>query len=210
MHTKMRTWNWPAIVMAAAALALAGYQSPAMRSPALATPVERTAVAVVDLEKLYAELNQKADRDTAVRERAETLKKDLADRKKALERLEQDLELFAPGTDKHDEALKKLAEAAATYQTQTKFGRLIIELENGRVLRDVYESIKNEARQLADELGYDLVVVDDSIAEVPPGGEGETTRQISARRVLYASPRIDITAALIERMNKAFVAGAGG
>jgi Skp family chaperone for outer membrane proteins len=209
MQRFTRSWNVPTTVLAAGMLAMAGYQALAARPPAAAPPSEPTSVAVVDLETLYAGLTQKAELDGRVKLRVDEFQKKLDDQKKAVERLEQDLDLFAAGTPRHDEALKALSEAASLYRTHAKHGQLIIELEKGRVLREVYATIKKEARQLAEEMGFDLVLVDDSVSEIPPGGELETTRQISARRVLHANPRIDITTTLIERMNRAFLAGAG-
>ncbi len=57
---------------------------------------------------------------------------------------------------------------------------------------------------LAEQEGYALVVVDDSIVDFQSGTEADMMRQISARRMLYASPRVDITDALIMQMNNAF------
>jgi hypothetical protein len=56
---------------------------------------------------------------------------------------------------------------------------------------------------MATSNGYDLVLVNDSLAEIPPGTEEELNRQISARRILFANPRIDLTDELIAYMNAA-------
>ena len=53
--------------------------------------------------------------------------------------------------------------------------------------------------------GYDIVLVDDTVAELPEDTtEAETMRQISARRMLYANPQVDISDELIVRMNQDF------
>jgi hypothetical protein len=60
---------------------------------------------------------------------------------------------------------------------------------------------------MAEQNQYDIVFVDDSIAALPENTtESEMMRQISARRMLYSSPRIDITDFMIAQMNAEFVA----
>ena len=60
---------------------------------------------------------------------------------------------------------------------------------------------------MAVESGYDIVFVDDSVVEMVTGTEVEVRRQISARRMLYANPEIDLTEELVTRMNEAFRTG---
>ncbi len=72
------------------------------------------------------------------------------------------------------------------------------------MMKKVYTSIRAAAGQLAVERGYSVVFVDDSISPIPPGSEQEMNRQISARRMVYTSPDVDITEELISRMNAAW------
>ena len=61
------------------------------------------------------------------------------------------------------------------------------------------------------EQSYDFVIVDDSVVRLPTDvSEAETMRQISARRLLYTDPRVDITRDVIEWMNRDFAAQEGG
>ena len=49
--------------------------------------------------------------------------------------------------------------------------------------------------------GIDIVLLNDSIPEIDLSDSARTLQQISARRILYANPVLDITEALLARMN---------
>ena len=78
--------------------------------------------------------------------------------------------------------------------------------DTGGVLQEFqyeFEEIKEAVAHLANREGYDVVFVDDSASELPVAAtEAEMRRQIGARRMLYTSPRVDITDQLVNFMNQ--------
>ena len=81
------------------------------------------------------------------------------------------------------------------------YGQLLIEREQAAALRRTYESIKEQAGQLATQMEIDLVMLNDSIPTVDLSDAAGTLQQISARRILWASQTLDITDQLLEKMN---------
>jgi hypothetical protein len=57
---------------------------------------------------------------------------------------------------------------------------------------------------LAKEQKIDFVFIDDTVPGINPTNLEGTMQQINGRRMLYSNPALDITDALIERMNSDF------
>lgn len=90
-----------------------------------------------------------------------------------------------------------------------------LDIEQSLQLQDLYKKITTAIAELAQTEGYDLVVVDDSSTDFSYNPEArvprdtQTRQQIIGRRVLWRNDAIDITDALIQRMNNAYKAAAG-
>ena len=185
-------------------IAIVGYQSFANR-PAAQGPTGP--VATFDLERTFNSLHQKKaafDRIPAI---SEELQADSDQKRKELEQMKADLDILVKGTPKHNELQDKIIMATRMYQAHIEFGRLKLEAEKGRILKNVYVDIRSAVREIAQANGYAVVFVDDSVGEIPPGTLEDLNRQISARRIAYTSA--DITDQIIDHMNRAFKAAGG-
>ena len=67
---------------------------------------------------------------------------------------------------------------------------------------EIYNTIKLAAKQLAEENGWDIVIINDSISQILDAGEQEVNAQISGRRFLYAAQQFDVSDQLIARLNR--------
>jgi Skp family chaperone for outer membrane proteins len=139
--------------------------------------------------------------DLKLQEMANRLEVERAAKAAAIERLQEELDLLATASDKHHETLNKLTLASTEYQTFVEFSRWRIDAERAMALKRIYTSVRRAALEEAELNGYDVVLVNDSIGQIPPGDEMETMRQISARRMLYTNPALDVTQAIIVRLN---------
>ena len=161
-----------------------------------------TAIATFDLEKTFASLEEKKAGAEALTAMAAELTKTNEAMTSRLKAMEQELEDLQAGTPKHKELMQKLVEATHEYKAQIDFSNMKLDIERARMMKKVYNSIRKAAERLALERGYSVVFVDDSIAPIPPGTEQDMNRQISARRMVYTSPEVDITNDLISLMNE--------
>jgi len=180
----------------------AGGQRP--EAPRAAGPVVPRPIAVFDLERTFNALSEKTAEENRLVEVAKAMKVDADAMSKAVNRQQEDLKELKPDTPQYQAALLQAAEAAGDYKAKVDFNRAKLDIEKARMMLYLYKQIREAARQMAQERGYAIVFVDDSKAAIPPGTEEETNRQISARRMVYTSPEIDITDELISRMNNAF------
>jgi Skp family chaperone for outer membrane proteins len=192
--------NWPAMALLASIAAMLGYQSWAMRNQEKIAPA---VVVCVDLEKVFNGLTAKTNADAHLRKLGEQQIAESNKKAEAIKQMEADLADLAAGSARYRELQDQALLEAQKYRAYVEFSRAKIDAERSRTIKRIYGDIKKAADEMATSNGYDLVLVNDSLAEIPPGTEEEMNRQISARRILFANPRIDLTDELIAYMNAA-------
>jgi Skp family chaperone for outer membrane proteins len=200
MRTPLST---PVALVFVAMIGFMSYQTRAMRRLTLNPAV----LATVNLEQAFEGLQEKDQADAELTAMAEELKiqgDELAD---AIDVLQEEMDAYAVGSEQHQKTMGRWQLMTLEYQAFVEFSRRKIDIRRALTLKRLYQSIKQATQIMAEENGYDIVFVDDSIAEIPNGNETEVRRQISARRMLYTSPQIDITDELIARMNGGINAG---
>lgn len=178
-------------------VAICGYQSYAQRNPAGSASI----IATFDLERTFNTIDLKKAAFGELPKIQEKFQAETDTRRKELERMTEDLNLYVKGTPKYQEAEEKLALRSQQYRAYVEFTKIKIETEKGRALKRVYQDIRDAVAELAQKNNYALVLVDDSVSEIPMGTMEDLNRQISARRVFYTSS--DITDQLIAHMNAA-------
>ncbi|MSR44001.1 MAG: OmpH family outer membrane protein [Phycisphaerales bacterium] len=167
-------------------------------------PTSPAVVASVDLEKVYRSLDQlKASESRAVTLRSE-LEKRLATVTDEVRTMQEDLESFQPGSAAHNEAMDRTVLKAGDLSALQTFAKLKLESEQANSVRDAYAAIRATCAMLAKEQKIDFIFIDDTIPVINPTNLEGTMQQINGRRMLYSNPALDITDALIERMNADF------
>ncbi|MBT8485025.1 MAG: OmpH family outer membrane protein [Phycisphaerales bacterium] len=195
--------SWPAAFFLMLLAGIVVGQSQANR-PATAEP---SALATVNLETIFQRLDERSAADSELLRIAEELDATRQARRDELEGLREELDLFAPGTPKHDELSQQLARQGYQLQAFLDFAGRKLDVHKAKALRELYRRIKETTSQYALQNGYDVVFVDDSVVPLPnEGTEAETMRQISARRTLFSNPAIDVTENIINLMNDQFAA----
>jgi len=208
MNALKKTVNIPLVFLAAAALLVVVYQAGAMRqvNQAQAQPVR---AAVVDLEKVFEQLHERAAEDANLKVRGELLEAEDKERLNKITAMGNDLEALVAGTPKYAEAEEKYIYASMEYRVWKEFELARLEREKGLIFEKLYRRVKDAVKEMAQDR-YDIVLMNDSIKELMRGTDQQVGMQISARRILYAHPTLDITADLITRMNNEFQNRAGG
>lgn len=173
-----------------------------------------TAVATVNLTKVLEGLEERAAAERALTTMSEGFKVQDEAKIKDIQTMEQQLQDVveaAAKTTKRDELeLRKLQHLA---WQRVKMEQL--DIEQSLQLQDLYKKITSAIADLSQTEGYDLVIVDDSSTDFSYNPDArmprdmQTRQQIIGRRVLWRNDAIDITDALIQRMNNAFKAAAG-
>jgi Skp family chaperone for outer membrane proteins len=192
--------NRLAVTLIATLLILVGYQAFAMRPQAQLAPA---VVATVDLEKVYNSLDAKTESDKEVQVLFDELNAEYGKKGDQIKQMQADLADLAPGGPKHKELQDQIWLETERYRGLNELISAKVDAERSRTMKRLYLNIRAAVEEMAQTNGYDVVLVNDSISEIPPGTVEDMTRQISARRVIYANKRVDITAAVIAFMNEA-------
>ncbi|MCH7799086.1 MAG: OmpH family outer membrane protein [Planctomycetes bacterium] len=175
------------------------------RALAPAAPV----LAVVKINELFDELQQRADARIDLRRLELEIQDEKTLRESAIAEIEGDLEQ-AVAAARRDEladdfALKKLQMQFWFREAMTE-----LEVEKALLLQNLYRSMIEAIEALAATEGYDMVIIDDASAEltfdrdsrVPP--QVQVQQQIIGRKILYRNPALDITMDLATRMNNLY------
>lgn len=157
-------------------------------------------VATIDLERVMTNVNAFANGDAQIRELGQQLDAGLDIKKEALEVMQDDLEML-DGVAKADK-LREMEVAAEDLAIEAQFAEYQIRAARSAHLRSIYNQVKDVSASMAAANQWDIVIVNDSLVALPEiAPEDEMMRQISARRIIYADGRIDVTDLLIDAIN---------
>jgi len=195
-----------AVVVAAGMVLLGGF---AFLGGASLLANKPAVAAAVDLEKVYDGLEEQKAADAALESMAAAMNADGEKRRKALDDLRAELESFKPGSPAFRETSNKIELELLRYNALVEFNRQKIEARRAEYIRGIYARVKETLATLSKEQGIDIVFLDDSIAPLDPSDAQRTMQQISARRMLYCNPSLDLTELLTTRMNDVFKASGG-
>jgi len=177
---------------------------------AMLVPSKPAVIAAVDLERVYNSLDQQAASDAELEKLAAALGVEEEQQRDELRTLEAELDAFKPGSDAHRKLMSRIEEKLVLYKARVEFDRQKIEARRADFIRRIYDQIKATLRTLAKENGWDVVFLDDSIPPLEVADPQRTMQQISARRMLFTNPDLDVTEMLILRMNADFASKGGG
>lgn len=196
--------NLTTSLLLAVLIALVGYQSFASRADG---PSQAGLVATFDLEKTINTIDEYTAGAAKLLEIADGLQAKADDMRKDAEKIKKDLEDLPKGSAKYNAKIEEYASASSEYMAYVEFCKMKMDAEKGRLLKRIYQSVRKAAEELATEKSYAVVLVDDSVAQIPPGTLEDLNRQISARRVVYTN--VDVTKEMVDRLNASFKAAGG-
>jgi len=165
-------------------------------------------VGTVNLSRVIEELHERAEWDAQMRAREESLLAEIRTRQAGLNERKAQLDALPEGAEA-DLAREGLALELVRLETWYNFKREDLDRERALMWKSMYRNIRSEAERLAASESIDLIVVNDSTAELRTGSDGkipaeaQVLQQISSRRILFAGREIDISDRLVTRMNNA-------
>ncbi len=202
MYTKAniqrRTWT---IATAVVVCIVAGYAAVAA-STHLRQP---TVVVTFNIEKVVADLTEKADSEARLRALVTKIEDERGKRLGAIEELKSSI---GSASDADRAAIAEQLELqtleAVSYQ---RFAAMQIDNERSLMLRDIYNKIRTSVSTLAQENGYDIVLISDVQREIVVNPQSEIPREVQVleriglQRAMYTSSQNDITEQIVAHMN---------
>ena len=197
--SRRRNATWTAfIALTTGFIFMAGY--------AMNAPMKPAVVAVVDLEKVFNNLDSRQTEEAKIIAMRDEMIEKADGMRDELELISAELESLEAGSATMIEMNDQAISISGKLRAFETYGKLLIEREQASALRTTYDLIRIEAGKLSESMGIDLVLLNDSIPVVDLTDAAGTLQQISARRILWANNTLDITENLLAQMNNA---GAG-
>ncbi len=171
-----------------------------------------TAVAVVNMERLFDSLNELKVRNQSLDAEGQAYTAQMKELDAKVKSLEADLKEKIPATERQKRAEKsaELAEARGILKVRMDLAQGIMERKSNDVIRDMYDKTSKAIKDFAEREGFDLVLLDDRSLDLPEGGTSvNLNKAILDKRILFAKPALDVTDRLISQMNAEYTSGGG-
>jgi Skp family chaperone for outer membrane proteins len=170
--------------------------------------VPPTVMGTIDLPRVLEALDEwKAEvaRSTAA---GESFQAELIKRRDNLDALAADLDDFVVGTKQYEGAEHAIKKASIDLRAFMSLADLREARTKQRAILRIYNHIREGTSAVSQQEGYGIVLMDDSAIPISEESS-DVLGDISARRVLYASPTLDVTDAIILHLNTQWQAAHG-
>lgn len=164
-----------------------------------------TVVVTFNIEKVTTDLTERADAEVQLRDFIMKIEKESKEKFQAIEELSIAMESVSDAERvEMQESLDQLKLSALSYQ---RFSMSQIDIERSLMFRDLYKKIKESVAVVAEENGYDLVLINDDARDIVVNPKAQVNRefqvrnQIEEKRIMFASEQIDITEQIVTHMN---------
>ncbi len=194
------------IVTSPATLVVVLFAAALLLGPASATwlgpPAAPAIIASVDLEKVFNEIDRRAEAETALEALAEQFQQEREGLRQVAEQKRMDMDLLAPGTDKYADAEDAWTQAVLDYRAAVEFSKAKLDAKRAEARAKIYMEIVAEAARYAEAKGIDFILADDSGIDLMEGTDLQVVQQMSLRRLVYAGQANDVTYDLITWINE--------
>ena len=197
---RLQRMSW-LVALASVVFIVAGYAAVASSSQMK----QPTVVVTFDIEKVIADLTERADAETKLRNLIIGIQETSVAKREAVVELEAEFE-STTDADRQlvREGIDRLKLEAYSYQ---RFATEQIDIERSLMFRDLYQKIQETVAYLSEQNGYDLVLINDMSRELlinknqKVSREQQILQQIKVKRFVYSSDQIDITEQIVTHMN---------
>jgi len=166
-----------------------------------------TKVAVVDVPAVSARYLLTRDLEAQFEQRRVRFNEQRKAMQEKIQRTGQSLqEEFKPGTEEFEQRHKQFALLEAELQWFAESEGQKIEQGLAESLHNIYMDIQEIVREVAEERGIDVVLAADRLPEAMPQSTTQVRQQIILQKVIYWSPRMDLTDEVVTRLNARYKA----
>jgi Skp family chaperone for outer membrane proteins len=158
-----------------------------------------TSIGCVDVRKLYDEYQRKKDLKDEVKEWQDRLERENQARRQRIDALVAALEVMDPNDPAALIRSRELIQIQVEYKNWADMMQAEMQREDGLWTARIYQEIVQAIEHVAKTQGLDLVVYRDEIQRT--SDPQRLFEQILGRKVLYANPRVDISQAVIDKLN---------
>jgi Skp family chaperone for outer membrane proteins len=201
------SWKWM-LIFALGGYLLAGALPGREDTRAAEGAGKHPAVAVVDLFTVLNESRMYKDLKEQLKASADDKRKEAEKREKAAKQAQETMEAFKRTAPEFREKFNTFVNCAVDYNVYVKLSQAeqIMMLNKGTW--KVYQTILQAVKAVADENGVDIVLYSDDF-EPNLQDTQQLLGQIRQRKVLHAAPSVDLTQAVLKRVDSDYVKAQG-
>ncbi|QDU72881.1 OmpH family outer membrane protein [Mucisphaera calidilacus] len=194
----MLTRHWIMLIAALTLLASGLVGGVIAQSGLAARP---TSVAVVDIQRVFAASAEKSDLEAEITQRAEALQQEGNALKERISKMRNGLDMLEPGSPSHRSKVEEIQQATFEAENWRKWEQQKLQFQNARIIKRLYASTVDAVEDVADQNGIDLVFFREPDLQERYENPQQATAQVQLRKLLWATDDVDITDAVISRMN---------
>jgi Skp family chaperone for outer membrane proteins len=189
----------PALIFAlAAALVLGVYVTAGGQSGGSASP---TRVAVVDLQEVINNSDQQAAYTQTNQAKAEELRSEQQRRQQEIVTMQNAIDPLQPGSDAWRNKRNEIQQKSMELEVWARMQEQNNQLEQARQFATIYQTANEAAAAVAESAGYDVVLTTGELPDLMRLNIEGLRTVVQSRKVVYAADRVDITAAVLQRVN---------
>jgi Skp family chaperone for outer membrane proteins len=170
--------------------------------------VPPTVMGTIDLPRVLEALDEWKAEVTRSTAAGESFQAELIKRRDNLDALAADLDDFVVGTKQYEGAEHAIKKASIDLRAFMSLADLREARTKQRAILRIYNHIREGTSAVSQQEGYGIVLMDDSAIPISEESS-DVLGDISARRVLYASPTLDVTDSIILHLNSQWQAAHG-
>jgi len=197
-----------ACVLGVAFIAAAAFQVGARAGTAAAPPAP-VSMAMVDIPKLFNNLQENADRNDLVIVKGKGYENELKGLAAQITQKDNELKTVIPPSDKRRilKANAEIYELETTIEARKKIYQRTLDLDKGEISNEVYPKVTDAIKRFAAREGFDLILFDDRSTPLPEIGTfRDYNEQIVRKRILFAKDGLDVTEQILTMMNNEYAA----
>jgi Skp family chaperone for outer membrane proteins len=174
-----------------------------------ATSAPETQVAAVDIVQVFNQYQKQRDLTREMQELEQQIQAENTARREAIETEQTKISQLNPEDPGYQAQRSNLMRQQIEYRSWTEMVQAQMQREVALWSERVYQDIVAATRQVAEERGYEVVLyVDEYVSAIE--NPDAIREQIRSRKVIYASDRINLTQAILERVNQDYASAPQG
>lgn len=193
--------NSVAMVALIGALTLGLYVTAGGQAGGQATP---TSVAVVNLQEVINQCSQQAAFRADNQAKAQSLQAEQQNRQQQIAAITTALDPLQPRSDAWNKKREELQQKTLEMQVWVQMQEQNNQLEQARQFAEIYVAANEAAASIAQSAGYDIVLQGGDLPDLLRLNIQQLQTVVQTRKVLYSSDQVDITNAVLQRVNAEF------
>jgi Skp family chaperone for outer membrane proteins len=161
-------------------------------------------IAVVNVAKVLSECQANLDREKQSKELDKKVNDELAKIKADADAMKEELEsVLKIGSKEYNDRLQEWFNKRAMFKARQEGQKEIFSAETQAWMESLYQKLLEEVAKIARQEGATLVLDKDDIAAKPEKIQ-DLYNIIRTRKVLYSAPTLDLTAKVLENMDRQY------